>query len=42
MAAKILIVIGLVVFVLAAFGVHFQRVELIPLGLAFVTAAKLT
>lgn len=41
MASKILIVIGLVLFALAAFGVTFEHFLLVPAGLACVTAAKL-
>jgi F0F1-type ATP synthase assembly protein I len=38
-AAKLLALIATILFVLAAFGVAFGVVSLIPLGLAFLAAA---
>jgi Sec-independent protein secretion pathway component TatC len=42
MATKILLIVALVCFVLAAFGVSFAHVALVPLGLAFFIGSKLT
>lgn len=41
MSSKILLVVALVCFVLAAFGVAVGTVNLLPLGLAFLAGSKL-
>lgn len=41
MIGKVFIAVAVVIFVLAAFGVHFDRVLLVPLGLAFFAAKEL-
>ncbi len=40
--SKILIIVALGCFALAAFGVNFVHVALVPLGLAFFMGSKLT
>ena len=41
MAKKVLLLIAVVIFVLATFGVTFSHVALLPLGLAFLAGALL-
>lgn len=41
-ATKVLIIIAGACFLLATFGVTFSHVALLPLGLAFYMASKLT
>lgn len=40
-AAKLLLLVALVLFVLSAFGVGFPGVSLVPLGLAFMVSSYL-
>lgn len=39
--SRLLLLVALVLFILAAFGVGFPGVALVPLGLAFVVASYL-
>lgn len=41
MAKKVLLLIAVVIFILATFGVSFSHVSLVPFGLAFVAGALL-
>ena len=38
-ASRLLVIIALIIFVLAAFGVAIPVVQLVPLGLAFLAAS---
>lgn len=40
--SRVLLLVAVILFVLAAFGVTFSAVLLVPLGLAFLAAASLT